>query len=135
MLMCMCVNFVLKANKWYLTATQHIYWIHLLSSQFEYSVNIITHFHQFIEHLYWCWFRCLMNWWKWVIMFTEHWIQHILWTAKDWAQSTSNQTVMLRVSSEQSFSALSYNVLAYVWEWSFNLLMQKKMKILFSVYK
>ena len=44
-------------------ATQHVHWTHSSSSQFECSVNIITHFSTFIEHLHRCWFRCSMNIW------------------------------------------------------------------------
>jgi len=44
-------------------ATQHVHWTHSSSSQFECSVNIITHCSMFIEHLHRCWFRCSMNIW------------------------------------------------------------------------
>jgi hypothetical protein len=123
MLMCVCESHF-KNKQIILRQQQHIYWIHSLSSQFECSVNIITHF---ISSLNISLMLIQMFNEQMKVSYDVQWTLNSTYTTnykKIWAQSASSQTVVLKVNFKQDFSALSHNVITYVWKWSFNLSMK-----------
>jgi len=125
MLMCMCVNLILRASRWYSGSNSTC----SLNSFIIKSIWMFSEHHNSLFNVHWTSSQMLVQ------MFNEHLIQH-QWRyttncQKGCAQSASStlsQTVVLRVGSERGFSALSQNVFAYVWEQSLNLSMKSEMQ-------
>jgi hypothetical protein len=113
MLMCMCVNLILRASRWYSDSNSTC----SLNSFIIKSIWMFSEHHNSLFNVHWTSSQMLVQ------MFNEHLIQH------QWRYTTNCQKIVLRAGSERGFSALSQNVFAYVWERSLNLLMLRNLYI------